>query len=311
MDKDLTRVLDRDDMVATAISTFTSMTAHCARCHDHKFDPIPQQEYYNLQSVFAGVDRADRPFDDDPATHRRSQELLRRKHASSCDCSHCSTRWSSRRTPRSLRSTVRSRMHRCSSFTWANPRRSRDLKRRRRLEARRVADRKRRQEFVDAIVGRETYEAIERIKAEFAPIDAELNSLPKPSLVYAVTDYFTSRRTFRPALQPRPVFVLARGSVSASGDPAVPGALSCVPSLQPPVRCALGSENAVPRWPAGSAIPQRPDVALHREPGMAVSLRLSGIVETANDFGAWAESRRTRICSTGWPCGSVTTRRDR
>ena len=61
IDKDMTRVLDRDDMVATTISTFTSMTAHCARCHDHKFDPIPQQEYYNLQAVFAGVDRADQP----------------------------------------------------------------------------------------------------------------------------------------------------------------------------------------------------------------------------------------------------------
>jgi hypothetical protein len=46
-----TRLLDRDDMVATAMSTFVSMTAHCARCHDHKFDPIPQSDYYDLQAV--------------------------------------------------------------------------------------------------------------------------------------------------------------------------------------------------------------------------------------------------------------------
>jgi hypothetical protein len=56
-----TRVLDRDDMVANTMSTFMSITAHCARCHDHKFDPISQKEYYRLQADFAGVDRGDRP----------------------------------------------------------------------------------------------------------------------------------------------------------------------------------------------------------------------------------------------------------
>jgi hypothetical protein len=62
VDKKKTRLLDRDDMVANTISTFVSMTAHCARCHDHKFDPIPQKDYYRLQAVFAGVDRGDRPL---------------------------------------------------------------------------------------------------------------------------------------------------------------------------------------------------------------------------------------------------------
>ena len=66
-------------MVATTVSTFTSMTAHCARCHNHKFDPIPQQDYYNLQAVFAGIDRADRPYDDDPAVHHQRRQLLRKK----------------------------------------------------------------------------------------------------------------------------------------------------------------------------------------------------------------------------------------
>ncbi len=60
VDKEKTRLLDRDDMVINAVSTFDSMTVHCARCHDHKFDPIPQKDYYRLQAVFAGVERADR-----------------------------------------------------------------------------------------------------------------------------------------------------------------------------------------------------------------------------------------------------------
>ena len=74
LDKKITRSNDRDDMVATAMSTFQSLTVHCARCHNHKFDPISQEEYYRLQAVFAGVDRADRPFDVDPAAH-----LVRRR----------------------------------------------------------------------------------------------------------------------------------------------------------------------------------------------------------------------------------------
>src|SRR5262245_12736752 len=78
-DKEIARVLDRDDIVTATISTFVSLTVHCARCHDHKFDPIKQQDYYSLQAVFAGVDRADRPFDTDSQIHRRRQALMQQK----------------------------------------------------------------------------------------------------------------------------------------------------------------------------------------------------------------------------------------
>src|SRR4051812_13585365 len=64
VDKEITRSLDRDDMLMTAASTFLSLTVHCARCHDHKFDPIKQEDYYRLQAVFAGVARGERHFAD-------------------------------------------------------------------------------------------------------------------------------------------------------------------------------------------------------------------------------------------------------
>jgi hypothetical protein len=79
LDKQITRNLDRDDIVATTLNTFTSLTVQCARCHDHKFDPISQDDYYSLQAVFAAVDRADRPYDPDPQVARRRAELLRRR----------------------------------------------------------------------------------------------------------------------------------------------------------------------------------------------------------------------------------------
>ncbi len=81
VDKDITRSLDRDDMVATAASTFLSLTVHCARCHDHKFDPITQADYYRLQAVFAGVDRGDRPYGSSAAVEARRDALRGEKKA--------------------------------------------------------------------------------------------------------------------------------------------------------------------------------------------------------------------------------------
>src|SRR5262245_15671566 len=75
----IARYNDRDDMVMTVMSTFQSLTVHCARCHDHKFDPITRKEYYSLQAVFAGVDRADRTYDPDRAAHRQRSLLLAQK----------------------------------------------------------------------------------------------------------------------------------------------------------------------------------------------------------------------------------------
>lgn len=42
--------------------TFLGLTLACARCHDHKFDPITQQDYYGLAGVFASIKIDDRPI---------------------------------------------------------------------------------------------------------------------------------------------------------------------------------------------------------------------------------------------------------
>lgn len=80
IDGKIARNLDRDDMVATTTTAFLSTTANCARCHDHKFDPVTQKDYYRLQAVFAALDRADRSYDPDPQVARRRAELDRRRH---------------------------------------------------------------------------------------------------------------------------------------------------------------------------------------------------------------------------------------
>ncbi|MEZ6128406.1 MAG: DUF1553 domain-containing protein [Planctomycetaceae bacterium] len=70
------RALDLDDMVTQVLTSTLAMTVNCARCHDHKLDPILQQDYYQLTAVFAGVNRADR---DISATAR--QEFTTKKRS--------------------------------------------------------------------------------------------------------------------------------------------------------------------------------------------------------------------------------------
>lgn len=53
------RAGDLDDMVTQVITATMGLTINCARCHDHKLDPITQREYYGLWSVFSGVRRGD------------------------------------------------------------------------------------------------------------------------------------------------------------------------------------------------------------------------------------------------------------
>ncbi len=79
IDGKIARHLDRDDMVRTVVQSFMSLTIGCAQCHDHKFDPIQQQEYYQLQAVFAAIDRADKNYFDDPKLTQEYAKLTAEK----------------------------------------------------------------------------------------------------------------------------------------------------------------------------------------------------------------------------------------
>jgi len=50
------------DMVSAVGSAFLGLTVGCARCHNHKFDPISQQDFFAMQAIFAGVQHAEAPL---------------------------------------------------------------------------------------------------------------------------------------------------------------------------------------------------------------------------------------------------------
>ena len=71
LSKDVVETLytdDWDERVDTVSRGLLGLTVSCARCHDHKFDPILTSDYYSLASVFASTVQAPRPLADiDPA----------------------------------------------------------------------------------------------------------------------------------------------------------------------------------------------------------------------------------------------------
>lgn len=76
-----------DDLVATTSQVFLGLTVDCARCHDHKLDPIPQKDYYRLLSFFRNINHFrnggptdERPiFADDEARNSYARLLKERK----------------------------------------------------------------------------------------------------------------------------------------------------------------------------------------------------------------------------------------
>lgn len=57
-----------EDLVGTIGQTFLGLTVNCARCHDHKFDPVRQVEYYRIAAALDGVRQGERDLSDrDPA----------------------------------------------------------------------------------------------------------------------------------------------------------------------------------------------------------------------------------------------------
>jgi cytochrome c553 len=76
------RADDLDDMLTQVMAAACGVTINCARCHDHKLDPIPQRDYTALAALLAGVTRGDRPVSPAAvaardARQRELEELIR------------------------------------------------------------------------------------------------------------------------------------------------------------------------------------------------------------------------------------------
>jgi mono/diheme cytochrome c family protein len=70
-----------DDMLATTGTAMLGLTLGCARCHDHKYDPIPQRDYYQMLSAFTTTVRSEVELDLDPEGYRQAKAAFDAQHA--------------------------------------------------------------------------------------------------------------------------------------------------------------------------------------------------------------------------------------
>jgi Protein of unknown function (DUF1553)/Protein of unknown function (DUF1549)/Planctomycete cytochrome C len=273
-DGKITRHLDRDDMVANTMGTFTSVTVHCAQCHNHKFDPISQEDYYSLQAVFSALDRADKRYFPAPGmTERfnqldgRRREISDRKRAierdAAKDAGDAVVKFDARIAEAAKKPDGASELA--------------ELK-------------LKRAQAVDAAMEPEARAKRDTIDAELAQLSEKLSRFPQPEVVFAGTVYYGTgdfRGTGADGGKPRPIYLLARGQVTTPVREVGPGALSLF-SFQP-ARFALPKDTpesarraALARWITDLQNPLTWRSIVNRVWQYHFGV---GLVATANDFG--------------------------
>jgi hypothetical protein len=70
-----------DDMLSVASQSLLGLTMGCARCHDHKFDPVPQADYYHLLACLSRTDSNEAKLDPDPEGTRKARAEFDAAHA--------------------------------------------------------------------------------------------------------------------------------------------------------------------------------------------------------------------------------------
>ena len=120
-----------DEQIDVTFQAFLGITAACARCHDHKFDPIPQKDYYALAGIFRSTEtcygtirfiQSQRPQPDAaaaeglrPARRHRPRSSAPPSASASRSRSTTSTSRSRKRPTRSAASSPRRRLRSCAA----------------------------------------------------------------------------------------------------------------------------------------------------------------------------------------------------
>jgi len=302
----IARYNDRDDMVMNTMSTFLSLTVHCARCHDHKFDPISQEEYYGLQAVFAGVDRADRPFDLDPrvAAKRRTLMVERKKLVTrQKELNEVVTKVTSPQLEQigARLKELKGQLNALPKPDKESPSNGLDSRRsltepperpevrteRNELKAETDILEEDRANKVQALLDAATRSELADTRDRLVQVNQEIDALPKPQMVYAAADDFAPSGSFLPPGTPRPIHLLKRGDIKRSGPLMSPAALNCLPGLAGELPITDPKDEGSRRAALAQWITDPRNMLTRR----SIVNRVwqyhfgRGIVDTPNDFG--------------------------
>ncbi len=241
-----------DDVIVTSSEAFLGLTVGCARCHDHKLDPIPQTDYYRMQAFFANLQHGNTQRDVGTEEARKKHAELEREHGEAL---------------KRLREQIASIENRIYE-TFSNPEKedAKDDRVRREMIAERRGRVLAKDELREYLALKEEEQRASRTK--LPPLDKALAAQEKGD-------------------RAPDTFVLARGNAHAKGDkvePGVPQAIA-VGKLELPDVGRNGSSGrrlALARWIASPENPMTARVMVNRLWQFHFG---RGIVRSSSDFG--------------------------
>jgi len=274
-----TRMDELDDILSTTSLTFLGMTVGCARCHDHKFDPIAQKDYYRMQAVFFSTVGRDHPL--------VSEEVVARHEAANKKIDEQKKRVEEEK--KQLEKPYHDELFEAEidklpeylQKAWRTPPAERTEGQR--LNARQIeATLEIPEEDIVAIMSAGD-------KAKHGALIEELSQLEKQR----PDPYPTARTITEESRQPLPSYFLHRGSPGAKGTQMKPGVLSVTHRgewefPEPPPRADTSwRRRAFAEWVASPQNPLTARVMVNRIWQHHFG---EGIVRTPSNFGATGEA---------------------
>jgi hypothetical protein len=267
-----------NDLTANVGSVFLGVSIGCAQCHDHKFDPLPQRDFYRLQAFFSGIVRCDK------APLGKTSQLAAYHEALS--------RWLDETA------ALRDELHRLETPARVKAAGDRRMKfpavvleaidrapENRTAYQRQLAFWSERQldikeEVVAANLSEEQRQRRAELQKELAKRDESKPRPPGEVLGMIVGEL---------EAEPPPTFLLAGGSYDKKRDEVAPGFLTVLAAtapgderIAPPHSRSSGRRSVLARWLTDPANPLVPRVIVNR---LWQGHFGKGLLENANDFG--------------------------
>ncbi len=253
------------DRISTIGSTFLGLTLGCARCHDHKFDPITQREFYQLFAIFN--------CGDEPTLQVPTEQQAKETPALAAEIKQALERLAM------VDANSGSRQAEWESMVASTPAENREKLK---LAAEVLA-------AIDVPAPERSKEQLELLRKEYQKIDPERVPLAKrieelEQQQQQINEQITTTLVMRERDEPRETFVHIRGDFLNTGAAVQPG----VPAVLLPLKVHGKRPDRLDfaRWLVDPAQPLTPRVTVNRIWQRHFG---QGLVATENDFGMQGE----------------------
>jgi hypothetical protein len=280
MQNEMTRMDELDDVVSTTSAAFLGLTLGCARCHNHKYDPIAQKDYYQMVAVFAPSVRTEIPLVPTAVAEKYDRQVQEVDSRINLLDDQIRSIVSSTRQ-RLLEAKYRELPEPVQIALRTEPARRTEAQRRQAKEAFGAVGVT--EAELLAALGGEERKRVEDLKAQISALE---NTKPEPlPRAMAITD---------PSPVPPKSYFLHRGNIFSKGSEVLPDVLTVLKNPAPaPIFCpppanatTTGRRRALAKWIASDQNPLTARVMVNR---LWQHHFGKGLVATPNNFGRMGE----------------------